>query len=333
MLIKSEASVHIVDEREKQQSHPTGRVPALLFAVAMVCTLPQPAEAQFTQQGYALVGTGAIGPANQGYSVSLSSDGNTAIVGGANDSGGFGAAWIFTRSSGLWAQQGNKLAGNGTCYDVCLQPQQGYSVALSADGNTALMGAPGDVVSGGGAWVYVSTNGVWSLQQGNRASVPYLSGTDYSVSGVTSAAGGLDLAGAGRSRPGKVAGLRRMGGLLPRQWPGQRSDIRDLTAWRWLFMGRYGNRAGSDRGGSLWLGTEGYGVGRLDARTGQVEWFRKDQGLAGEFPASLVVDRSQRIWAATERGLFVAQPSQKRFEPQSHGHGRVGRRGHNLPLG
>jgi hypothetical protein len=235
--------VHIVDEREKQQSHPTGRVPALLFAVAMVCTLPQPAEAQFTQQGYALVGTGAIGPANQGYSVSLSSDGNTAIVGGANDSGGFGAAWIFTRSSGLWAQQGNKLAGNGTCYDVCLQPQQGYSVALSADGNTALMGAPGDVVSGGGAWVYVSTNGVWSLQQGNRASVPYLSGTDYSVSGVTSAAGGLDLAGAGRSRPGKVAGLRRMGGLLPRQWPGQRSDIRDLTAWRWLFMGRYGNRA------------------------------------------------------------------------------------------
>jgi diguanylate cyclase (GGDEF)-like protein len=70
----------------------------------------------------------------------------------------------------------------------------------------------------------------------------------------------------------------------------------------------------SDRGGSLWLGTEGYGVGRLDARTGRVEWFRKDQGLAGEFPASLVVDRSQRIWAATERGLFVAQPSQKRFQ-------------------
>jgi diguanylate cyclase (GGDEF)-like protein len=69
-----------------------------------------------------------------------------------------------------------------------------------------------------------------------------------------------------------------------------------------------------DHGGSLWLGTEGYGVGRLDARTGRVEWFRKDQGLTGEFPASLVVDRSQRIWAATERGLFVAQSSQKRFQ-------------------
>jgi len=69
-----------------------------------------------------------------------------------------------------------------------------------------------------------------------------------------------------------------------------------------------------DHGGNLWLGTEGYGVGRLDARTGRVEWFRKNQGLAGEFPASLVVDRSQRIWAATEHGLFVAQPLQKRFQ-------------------
>jgi diguanylate cyclase (GGDEF)-like protein len=69
-----------------------------------------------------------------------------------------------------------------------------------------------------------------------------------------------------------------------------------------------------DDGGNLWLGTEGYGVGRLQAGAGRVEWFGKDQGLAGEFPASLVVDRSQRIWAATEHGLFVAQPLQKRFQ-------------------
>jgi ligand-binding sensor domain-containing protein len=69
-----------------------------------------------------------------------------------------------------------------------------------------------------------------------------------------------------------------------------------------------------DKGGNLWLGTEGYGVGRLDARTGRVAWFRRDQGLGGEYPSSLVVDRSQRIWAATEHGLFEAQPSAKRFQ-------------------
>jgi hypothetical protein len=38
--------------------------------------------AQFAQQGPKLVGTGSVGPATQGFSVSLSADGNTAIVGG-----------------------------------------------------------------------------------------------------------------------------------------------------------------------------------------------------------------------------------------------------------
>jgi len=62
-----------------------------------------------TQQGGKLVGTGAVGGAFQGSSVSLSSDGNTAIVGGYGDSGFVGAAWIWTRSSGVWTQQGSKL--------------------------------------------------------------------------------------------------------------------------------------------------------------------------------------------------------------------------------
>lgn len=38
--------------------------------------------AQFSQQGPKLVGAGAVGNANQGNSVSLSADGNTAIVRG-----------------------------------------------------------------------------------------------------------------------------------------------------------------------------------------------------------------------------------------------------------
>src|SRR5260221_4035530 len=44
-----------------------------------------------------LVGTGAVGFSYQGRSVSLSADGNTALVGGDNDSGHAGAAWVFTR--------------------------------------------------------------------------------------------------------------------------------------------------------------------------------------------------------------------------------------------
>src|SRR6202008_4387470 len=83
---------------------------AVLGALVFV---PQPVAAQFTQQGPKLVGSGSGGSANQGYAVALSADGNTAIVGGANDSGGRGAAWAFTRSNGVWTQQGDKLVGAG----------------------------------------------------------------------------------------------------------------------------------------------------------------------------------------------------------------------------
>jgi hypothetical protein len=70
--------------------------------------------------------------AEQGSSVALSADGNTAIVGGVADgpeeNGYIGAAWVYTRSGGLWTQQGSKLVGTGA---VGLT-DQGQSVALSA---------------------------------------------------------------------------------------------------------------------------------------------------------------------------------------------------------
>src|SRR5260221_1148007 len=85
------------------------------LAVAIVVTLlsSSTAAAQFAQQGSKLVGTGATGAAMQGQAVSLSSDGNTAIVGGPNDNTGVGAGWIWTRSGTTWTQQGSKLVGTG----------------------------------------------------------------------------------------------------------------------------------------------------------------------------------------------------------------------------
>ena len=82
--------------------------------------------------GPKLVGAGAVGGSGQGSSVALSSDGSTALVGGAYDDTS-GAAWVFTRSSGPWTQQGDKLVGTGMAGSGAFQ---GASVALSADGNT-----------------------------------------------------------------------------------------------------------------------------------------------------------------------------------------------------
>jgi hypothetical protein len=96
---------------------------------------PQLAVAQsvFTQQGPKLVGTGAVGGASEGWSVALSGDGNTATVGGPNDNAAAGATWAFTRSNGVWTQQGNKLVGTGASG----QSAQGASVAADVDSSKA----------------------------------------------------------------------------------------------------------------------------------------------------------------------------------------------------
>ena len=51
--------------------------------------------------------------ASFGLSEALSTDGNTALIGGRSASDGTGAAWVFTRSGSSWTQQAVlKLAGS-----------------------------------------------------------------------------------------------------------------------------------------------------------------------------------------------------------------------------
>ena len=156
----------------------------------------------WTQQGNKLVGTGAVdvaSPAEQGKSVALSVDGNTALIGGPNDSAGYGATWVFTRSNGVWSQQGSKLVGSGAVPSPGLAGQ-GWSVALSADGNTALVGSANDNDGIGAFWVFVRSGGVWSQQGGKligtgALNTPYGATQGYSVAlsadGNTAAEGGI----------------------------------------------------------------------------------------------------------------------------------------------
>jgi hypothetical protein len=124
--------------------------------------LAQAFAAQFNQQGNKLIGRGAVGPGRQGSSVAISADGNTAIVGGPYDNSQAGATMMYTRSGGVWSQQGGKLVGKGAVG----APRQGTSVAISADGNTAIVGGPYDDSQAGAAWVFIRSGGVWSQQGG-----------------------------------------------------------------------------------------------------------------------------------------------------------------------
>jgi len=117
----------------------------------------------WTQQGNKLVGSGAIGSSAQGRSVSLSADGNTVVIGGIDDNNNTGAVWVFIRSNGIWSQQGSKLVGTGAIGNAI----QGFSVAISSDGNTAIVGGIGDNNNEGAVWIYTRYNGIWA-QQGNK---------------------------------------------------------------------------------------------------------------------------------------------------------------------
>ncbi len=162
---------------------------ALFFLFFLLSTLH--VEAQYLQIGNKLVGTGAVGLAQQGTSISLSADGNTAIVGGNSDSGSAGAAWVFTGSSGTWIQQGSKLVGSGTTVAAA----QGISVSLSADGNTAIVGGPLDNFSTGAAWIFTRSGGVWTQQAklvGTGAAGAAVQGSSVAISadGNTAIVGG-----------------------------------------------------------------------------------------------------------------------------------------------
>jgi uncharacterized delta-60 repeat protein len=152
----------------------------------------------WTQQAK-LVGTGAMHGdedfVRQGEGVALSADGNTAMVGGGGDNDDVGAAWVFTRQGGAWTQQGSKLVGTGAVDDS----RQGASVALSADGNTAIVGGPDDDDDLGAAWVWTRTAATWS-QQGTKLvgfggvgeSVRQGLSVDISADGNTAVVGGAD---------------------------------------------------------------------------------------------------------------------------------------------
>src|SRR5690348_12446528 len=142
-----------------------GVVAALAFAAAAgAATIPltkitATGETPQLSSGY---------PADKfGASVAVSADGSTAVVGGFGDNGGRGAVWFFDHDAGGWRQL-PKLTNTATVGAAWF----GDSVALSADGHTAIVGAPLDNVNVGSAWIYTRTSADWELQAKLTGSEP-----------------------------------------------------------------------------------------------------------------------------------------------------------------
>jgi hypothetical protein len=191
-----------------------GAMASVVVCAALLGT-PQPASARFNQQGQKLVGSGAVNApsgAEQGLAVALSADGNTMIEGGEDDNDFVGAAWVFTRSASVWSQQGTKLVPNDNA------PGQvffGSSVALSADGNTAVIGGFGDNFGVGAAWVFKRVGGVWT-QQGSKLFVA--GGVDQGLSVAISGDGNTLIEGGPTTFPAGAAWVfTQSGGVWTQQ--------------------------------------------------------------------------------------------------------------------
>jgi uncharacterized protein (TIGR03437 family) len=156
----------------------------------------------WSQQGGKLIGTGVIvqGPPRQGTSVAISADGNSVVVGASDDNNFVGAAWVFTRSGGVWSQQGDKLVGTGA-----IGQSRQSSVAISADASTIILGGYGDNVSLGAAWVFTRSGGVWSQQGGKLIGTGYVGQPTQGSSVALSADGNTAIVGGGYDNGGTGA--------------------------------------------------------------------------------------------------------------------------------
>jgi hypothetical protein len=170
----------------------------------------------WTQQGSKLTANDEVGAPSIssggrfGISVSLSGDGNTALIGGSYDSERAGAVWIFTRSGVSWTQQGSKLTPSHRVSVTFF----GASVALSADGATALIGSPTDGGGNGAAWVFTDSGSGWTQQGSKLTASDASSGSSFGSSVALSDDGNVAVIGAptnGTTYKGAAWGFTRSG--------------------------------------------------------------------------------------------------------------------------
>jgi len=148
-----------------------------------------------------------------GYDLALSADGSTLAVGTPNEAGGVGAVFVFDKSGGTWS------------YDTALRTgdvqavQAGLSVAISADGNTIVAGAPleGSIANSSGAAVVFRRSGTTWTREATLKASNATAGDELGWDVAVSADGRIVAAGApledtGASTSGAAYVFRDLGG-------------------------------------------------------------------------------------------------------------------------
>ena len=120
-----------------------------------------------------------------GYAVSLTADGQTALVGAPNRT--VGAAYVFVKHGGKWSEQQEIDSPAGAAQDT-----YGLAVSLSGDGQTALVGAPTGDAGNGIVYSYERQGGKYVLD-GQITASDGAFGDEFGVSVSLSGLGNVAL--------------------------------------------------------------------------------------------------------------------------------------------
>jgi|688.fasta_scaffold66242_4 hypothetical protein len=103
-----------------------------------------------------------------GSSLAFSGDNHTLVVGSSGDNvlkSSIGSVFVFVYNKGNWIEQA-KLVSNDT---LNFMSAQGYSVAITDDGNTIAVGAPTDGLLIGAVWIYKRFYDIIDNKYSNKA--------------------------------------------------------------------------------------------------------------------------------------------------------------------
>jgi hypothetical protein len=143
-----------------------------------------------------------------GSSLALSANGDTAVIGAPRQAvevparhpevpgeteevSQAGAVWVFTRSEAGWTETA-ELANP----EAAAKDHFGRSVALAGDGETALVGAPGQHGGQGRAWVFTGSGSSWAVQGGALSGAGEQGEGHFGRSVALSGSGSVALVGA-----------------------------------------------------------------------------------------------------------------------------------------
>jgi hypothetical protein len=92
------------------------------------------------------------------FGVSVSLDGDTALIGAQGVISNSGSAYVFIRNGTNWTQQAKLHASDAAASDY-------FGHAVSLDGDTALIGAYGDNYATGSVYVFTRTGTTWTEEE------------------------------------------------------------------------------------------------------------------------------------------------------------------------